>query len=108
DNTYGALDKVMQQLAKDGIKGFILDLRYNPGGLLDSSIKISDLFIDDGMIVTIRHRDGKETSYVGRSDGSFLSFPMVCLVNGGSASASEIVSACLQDHGRAILMGPRS
>jgi hypothetical protein len=58
ENTYGELEKVMKQLAKDGIKGFILDLRFNPGGLLDSSIKISDLFIDDGMIVTIRHRDG--------------------------------------------------
>src|ERR1017187_2423491 len=60
------------------------------------------------MIVTIRSRDGKETSYVGRSDGSFLTFPMVCLINGGSASASEIVSACLQDHGRAIIVGSRS
>jgi carboxyl-terminal processing protease len=108
ENTYGELEKVMKQLAKDGIKGFILDLRFNPGGLLDSSIKISDLFIDDGMIVTIRHRDGKETSYVGRSDGSYIEFPMVCLINGGSASASEIVSACLQDHGRAIIMGSRS
>ncbi len=108
ENTYGELEKVMKQLSKEGIKGFILDLRFNPGGLLDSSIKISDLFIDDGMIVTIRHRDGKETSYVGRTDGSYLTFPMVCLVNGGSASASEIVSACLQDHGRAIIMGSRS
>jgi len=108
ENTYGELEKVMKQLSKEGIKGFILDLRFNPGGLLDSSIKISDLFIDDGLIVTIRHRDGKETSYVGRSDGSYTTFPMVCLVNGGSASASEIVSACLQDHGRAIVMGSRS
>ena len=108
ENTYGELEKVMKQLSKEGIKGFILDLRFNPGGLLDSSIKISDLFINDGLIVTIRHRDGKVTSYVGRSDGSYLEFPMVCLINGGSASASEIVSACLQDHGRAIIMGSRS
>jgi len=76
--------------------------------LLDSSIKISDLFMDDGMIVTVRDRSGKETSYLGRSDGSYLTFPMVCLINGGSASASEIVSGCLQDHGRAIIMGSRS
>jgi len=108
ENTFSDLEKVMKQLRKDGIKGFILDLRFNPGGLLDSSIKISDLFIDDGMIVTVRHRDGTETSYVGRSDGSYTTFPMVCLINGGSASASEIVSACLQDHGRAIIMGQRS
>lgn len=108
ENTFSDLEKVMKQLRKDGIKGFILDLRFNPGGLLDSSIKISDLFIDDGMIVTVRHRDGTETSYVGRTDGSYTTFPMVCLINGGSASASEIVSACLQDHGRAIIMGSRS
>lgn len=108
ENTYPELEKLMKALSKDGIKGFILDLRFNPGGLLDSSIKISDLFIDDGLIVTIRQRDGKETSYVGRSDGSYITFPMVCLINGGSASASEIVSACLQDHGRAIIIGSRS
>lgn len=108
ENTYRDLEKVMKDLYKEGIKGFILDLRFNPGGLLDSSIKIADLFIDDGLIVTIRHRDGSETSYVGRSDGSYTTFPMVCLINGGSASASEIVSACLQDHARAIIMGSRS
>ena len=108
ENTYGELEKVMKELYKQGIKGFILDLRFNPGGLLDSSIKIADLFVDDGLIVTVRHRDGSETSYVGRSDGSYTTFPMVCLVNSGSASASEIVSACLQDQGRAIIMGSRS
>ena len=108
ENTYEELEKAMKQLSKQGIKGFILDLRFNPGGLLDSSIKISDLFIDDGMVVSVRYRDGTETSYVGRSDGSYLTFPMVCLINSGSASASEIVSACLQDHGRAIVMGTRS
>ncbi len=108
ENSYAELEKIMKQLSKDGIKGFILDLRFNPGGLLDSSIKISDLFIDDGMIVSVRHRDGTETSYVGRAGGSYLTFPMVCLINSGSASASEIVSACLQDHGRAIIMGSRS
>jgi C-terminal peptidase prc len=107
-NTQRDLDRVMKQLSKVGIKGFILDLRFNPGGLLDSAVKISDMFIDDGMIVTIRPRNGPETSYVGRSDGSYTAFPMVCLVNGYSASGSEIVSACLQDHDRAVIMGSRS
>ena len=102
------LEKVMRKLAKTGIKGFILDLRFNPGGLLDSAVKISDLYIDDGLIVTIRPRNGAPTSYTGHSDGSYTAFPMVCLVNGWSASASEIVSACLQDHGRAIVVGSRS
>jgi carboxyl-terminal processing protease len=107
-NTTRSLENLMKKLSSAGIKGFVLDLRFNPGGLLDGAVKISDLFIDDGMIVTIRPRNGAETSYIGKSDGSYTSFPMVCLVNGGSASASEIVSACLQDHGRAIVVGSRS
>jgi carboxyl-terminal processing protease len=109
ENTFEELERVMKQLYENGgIKGFILDLRFNPGGLLDGSIKISDLYINDGLIVTIRYKDGKETSYVGRSDGSYTTFPMVCLINSGSASASEIVSGCLQDHGRAVIIGSRS
>jgi C-terminal peptidase prc len=108
DNTAGELSKLMKKLYKVGIKGFVLDLRFNPGGTLDGAIKISDLFIDDGLIVSIRKRNAPEESYVGKADGSFTTFPMVCLVNGGSASASEIVSACLQDHGRAVIVGSRS
>lgn len=107
-NTARDLESIMKKLAKVGIKGFVLDLRFNPGGLLDQAVKISDLFIDDGLIVTIRPRNGPETSYIGKGDGSYLAFPMVCLVNGGSASASEIVSACLQDHTRAVIIGTRS
>lgn len=107
-NTYRDLERVMKSLHQAGIKGFILDLRFNPGGRLEQAVKISDLYIDDGMIVSIKPRSGPETSYVGQSKGSYTVFPMVCLVNGGSASASEIVSACLQDHGRAIVIGTRS
>lgn len=108
-NTHRDLERVMKRLSKEvGIKGFILDLRFNPGGLLDQAVKISDLYIDDGLIVSIRPRNGPETSYVGKSDGTYTAFPMVCLVNGASASASEIVSAALQDHGRAIVVGSRS
>ena len=108
DDTAPTLEKLMKKLTKTGIKGFVLDLRFNPGGLLDSAIKISDLFVDDGVIVTIRPRNKPEMSYVGKSDGTFTQFPVAVLVNGGSASASEIVSACLQDHGRAIVVGSRS
>ncbi len=107
-NTQRDLARAMKELSKAGIKGFILDLRFNPGGLLDSAVKISDMFIDDGMIVTIRPRNGAETSYVGQSNGSYTTFPMVCLVNGWSASGSEIVAAALQDHGRAVVIGSRS
>jgi carboxyl-terminal processing protease len=98
----------MTKLDKEGVKGFILDLRFNPGGLLDSAWKISDLFIDDGLVVTIRPRAGRPIPFTGEREGSLLNFPMVCLVNGLSASGSEIVAACLQDHKRALILGERS
>ncbi len=93
-NSYRDLDRVMTNLTERGIKGFILDLRFNPGGLLDSAVKISDLYINDGVIVSIRERGEPENEISGRARGSLLDFPMVCLVNGYSASGSEIVSAC--------------
>jgi len=109
-NSFRDMDKVMKDLVKEGVKGFVLDLRFNPGGLLDIAIKITDLYIDDGLIVSIRPRGGssREARFNGRHDGSLLDFPMACLVNGYSASGSEIVSAALQDHRRAIIIGERS
>jgi carboxyl-terminal processing protease len=107
-NTYRDLERIMTRLSRQGIKGFVLDLRFNPGGLLDSAIKVTDLFIDDGLIVSIRPRVGREARFRGRTPGSLLDFPMVCLVNGYSASGSEIVSAALQDHKRALVIGERS
>jgi C-terminal peptidase prc len=107
-NSYRDMERVMNDLTRRGVKGFILDLRFNPGGLLDSAVKISDLFVDDGLIVSVRPRIGRETKYPGRHYGSLLGFPMVCLVNGYSASGSEIVSAALQDHNRAWIVGERS
>jgi C-terminal peptidase prc len=107
-NTYRDLHRVMRQITRQGVNGLVLDLRFNPGGLLDSAVKVSDLYIDDGVIVTIKPRRGQETVYIGKHEGSYLDFPMVCLVNDSSASGSEIVAACLQDHGRAIIMGERS
>jgi len=108
DNTYRDLIRAMATVKKQGLKGLILDLRFNPGGLLKSACEVSDLFIDDGLIVTIRHRIGKPDVWSARHEGSLLDFPMVCLINGHSASGSEIVAACLQDHKRAVIMGERS
>jgi C-terminal peptidase prc len=108
-NSARDMRRVVNRLVdKQKIKGLVLDLRFNPGGLLPSAVDISDLFVDDGLIVTIRPRIGKQQEYTGEHDGSQLNFPMVCLVNGGSASGSEIVAACLQDQGRALIMGERS
>jgi C-terminal peptidase prc len=108
DNSARDLYQVMDDLTKRGIKGFILDLRFNPGGLLDSAVDISSLFIEDGRVVTIRPRNKRETKFDSSVKIHLTNFPMVCLVNGGSASGSEIVSACLQDHNRAYIMGERS
>jgi len=105
-----ALDEVRKQASADkqGIRGLIFDMRFNPGGLLDSAVLISDMFIDDGLIVSIRPRGRQETRFNGSAEGSLLDFPMVVLVNSGSASGSEIVSAALQDHHRAFVIGERS
>jgi C-terminal peptidase prc len=108
DNSFRDLCAAMEDLNKQGIKGFILDLRFNPGGLLDSAVDISDLFIEDGRIVSIRPRNKPEIKINSKLKVHLTNFPMVCLVNGGSASGSEIVSACLQDHNRAYVMGERS
>lgn len=107
-NSARDMQRAVARLHKQGLKGLVLDLRFNPGGLLPSAVQISDLFIDDGVIVSIRPRAGREQTYTGEHEGSYLDFPMVCLVNGGSASGSEIVSACLQDQHRAVIMGERS
>src|SRR5262249_28237111 len=107
-NSYKDLEHVMSDLTEHGIKGLMLDLRFNPGGLLDSAVEISDLLINDGVIVSIRERGQPENEIRGRARGSLLDFPVVCLVNGYSASGSEIVSACLQDHDRARIIGERS
>jgi carboxyl-terminal processing protease len=104
------MTKALKQLKNDGVKGLVLDLRFNPGGFLDVVVNICDMFVDDGVIVSIRPGNSRanERTLRGHSEGSYLNFPMVVLVNDGSASASEILSACLQDHERAVVMGERS
>ncbi|HEX9190994.1 MAG TPA: S41 family peptidase [Candidatus Deferrimicrobiaceae bacterium] len=94
---------------KDGLKGLVLDLRNNPGGLLDQAVKIADEFIESGLIVYTDGRvEAQKTKYAARREGTHTGFPIVVLVNAGSASASEIVAGALQDHGRAIILGQRT
>ena len=93
-------------LKKGALHGLILDLRDNPGGLLDQAVKVADIFLDSGIIVSTRGRDQEQDMVfrAHRTSGRF-NFPMVVLVNNGSASASEIVAGALQDHRRAIILG---
>jgi carboxyl-terminal processing protease len=93
-----------------GLSGIILDLRSNPGGLLDQAVDISSLFLKDGIVVSTESRDpqNKDIRYVKKSGYKDLTTPMVVLINGASASASEIVAGALQDHQRAVVMGSQS
>ena len=109
-----AMKKLRTELKKDEnkktLKGVILDLRFNPGGLLDQAIAVSDAFLEYGEIVSIRseqHPDAAQR-FNARPGDLTGGLPVVVLINGGSASASEIVAGALQDHGRAILMGTKS
>lgn len=101
--------KELKEKSKGKIKGFILDLRNNPGGLLDQAIYVSDSFLEKGEIVSTRGRHPEDTKRVNATPGDLIDhLPVVVLINEGSASASEIVSGALQDHHRAIIMGTKS
>jgi carboxyl-terminal processing protease len=102
------LKKALVELQKEGLKGLILDLRFNPGGLLTSAIEVSDMFVADGKIVSTKGRNTAERVWEAQKEGTFEGFKMVVLVNHYSASASEIVAACLQDNHRAVIIGERT
>lgn len=107
-NTADDLEQALRKLKKEGMKALVLDLRFNPGGLLKSAIDVSDLFISEGKIVSTKGRNTPERPVTARKPGTYEGFPMAVLVNRYSASASEIVSACLQDHQRAVVVGERT
>ncbi len=102
----------VKSLEKDGVRGLVIDLRNNPGGLLKAAVEISDLFLTEGRIVRTAGRNHKEEIYDARAEGTLLTpaekHPIAVLVNKYSASASEIVAAALQDHDRAVVVGERS
>jgi carboxyl-terminal processing protease len=105
------VQKALEKLAaeKGGLKGLVLDLRNNPGGLLTQAVRISDLFLDSGLIVYTEGRiEAQKQKYFAQKEGSWMDFPVVVLVNGGSASASEIVAGALQDHKRAVVLGTKT
>jgi carboxyl-terminal processing protease len=103
-----AMKRIREKLG-DKLKGIVLDLRNNPGGLLDQSVKVSDAFLDRGEIVSTRSRRPNDAQRFNSKPGDLAKgLPIVVLINGGSASASEIVAGALQDHHRAIIMGTRS
>jgi len=106
--TAGELRRTLEELKKREFRGLILDLRFNPGGLLGSAVEVSDLFVSQGRIVSTEGRAAPERSWDAKESGTLEGFPMVVLVNRYSASASEIVAACLQDHKRAVVMGERT
>ena len=109
DGLKTAIDKLQTDVGSDKLKGYVVDLRNNPGGLLDQAVMVSDAFLDRGEIVSTRGRNPDETQRFSAKNGDLAKGkPIVVLVNGGAASASEIVAGALQDHKRATIMGTRS
>jgi carboxyl-terminal processing protease len=111
-NVASGLQKAIKEIKTElggRLNGYVLDLRNNPGGLLDQAIATADIFLDKGEIVSTRGRHEKDTKRDNATPGDLIDgLPMVVLINGGSASASEIVAGALQDHKRAILLGTKS
>lgn len=110
-NTTGELEKALAKLESgdEPLKGLILDLRDNGGGLLNQSIKVADLFLDNGIILSIKGRHNKNTKVFKATPNQLKrDYPMIVLINGGSASASEIVAGALQDQKRALILGTTS
>ncbi len=101
--------KALEEESKGALKGLVLDLRNNPGGLLDQAVKVSDRFIESGLIVSVEGRkEDQKMKFNAHSQGTLSPYPLVVLINGGSASASEIVAGAIQDHGRGILLGTQT
>ncbi|MCS7151973.1 MAG: S41 family peptidase [Endomicrobia bacterium] len=109
NNSYNDISKALEELKKQGMKGLILDLRNNPGGLLDQAVKISKLFIGDNkLIVYTEGRKSPRKEYRADATAPYGDIPMIVLVNAGTASGSEILAGALQDNKRAIIIGSRT
>jgi carboxyl-terminal processing protease len=109
ENTINDMDAAIQDLLKQGMKCLVLDLRFNPGGLLNVAVNMADKLLDKGVIVSTRGRDRSQNFvYRARKKGTYPNFPLVILINNGSASASEIVAGAVKDHKRGILLGTKT
>ncbi|WP_295814165.1 S41 family peptidase, partial [uncultured Nitratireductor sp.] len=109
ENLKTAIEDLEDDIPAEELKGFVIDLRNNPGGLLDQAIAVSDSFLDRGEIVSTRGRDANDIARFDSRPGDVLNGkPVIVLINGGSASASEIVAGALQDHRRATVLGTQS
>jgi carboxyl-terminal processing protease len=106
--TASQLGPVLEEIAGGGYKGLIIDLRDNPGGLLDATVDVADMFLDSGTILVQVSRDGDEQVFSAKSGGEATEIPLVVLVNRFSASGSEVLSAALKDNGRATLIGEKT
>lgn len=104
-NTIDTLKDVLTDEIKAGSQGLVLDLRDNPGGILDSVVDVASQFLDDGLVLYVQDGDGERTDWKVRNGGVAKDIPMVVLVNGGSGSSSEVLAGALQDHGRATVIG---
>ncbi|WP_053234192.1 MXAN_5808 family serine peptidase [Sandaracinus amylolyticus] len=108
-NTFEDMTRALAQLHAQGMRGLVLDLRDDPGGLLDQAVRVADAFLDNGIIVTTSSSDpSQRDERSARREGTEPEYPMIVLVNGGSASASEIVAGALKNHDRALVVGQRT
>jgi carboxyl-terminal processing protease len=108
ESTDDEMQKALKDAVASGKKGLILDLRNNPGGLLQTTVNVADEFLNNGLILTERERDGTETKFSAHQGGAATSIPVVIILNRFSASGSEVLSAALKDNGRATIVGEKS
>jgi carboxyl-terminal processing protease len=108
DRTIDEVESAYEELIEDGIIGLLLDLRGNTGGILEASIDVARFFLDNGVILIQTERDGRETEYEVNRPGVGSELPMVVLINGGSASASEVLAAAINENERALLVGEQT
>lgn len=107
-NVARELREALSSLEREGMQGLIVDLRNNPGGLLEQAIEVSNEFVSEGVIVSTKGRVHKEVKYFAREEGTYSNFPLVILVNKGSASASEIVAGAIKDNKRGLILGTQT